>query len=407
MKVKRIETLLFQSLYLVAALIIIAQVLGIKVLSSLLFTLTFPLTVGLWLFSVRENRTKLDYLVVLTAALACVCVIVDGLISHAELGFSYLKKAIMFVMTLLFFQTAYRTRASKGLMRFINLTVDVLTVFLLFMHIFFRDQMHSLNDIPTKYVAFHFSNPNLVCMFLVCMYMLKFTQILQPGDLRQKIIRGAVAAVLAFFVYDTRSRNGLLVILLYTLVGLYVIFREKIRDKWGFSIKLRITKTWAWVVATIPAAFAVLYMALISSGWVDYVFAFITGEGKKLDSRVKVWSPAMQAIFKSPIFGGYCSISDGTGVSQMHNTHLDIAASYGIPVLVLVCILLMRYVYQDGKSYKSKTDFLYMVGFCCALLLGIFEAALFSGGLGIYIYMGTFLLLVAPKREQVKKQETL
>ena len=34
-----------------------------------------------------------------------------------------------------------------------------------------------------------------------------------------------------------------------------------------------------------------------------------------------------------------------------------------------------------------------MLAFACAIILGIGEAALFSGGLGLYIFVGSLLLL--------------
>jgi len=79
-------------------------------------------------------------------------------------------------------------------------------------------------------------------------------------------------------------------------------------------------------------------------------------------------------------------------MSQMHNSHLDIAASYGIPVLILVCVLLARWLRQGRGRY--------MIGFACALLLGLGEAAVFSGGLGIYIFAGLFLLLAKGEKDE-------
>jgi hypothetical protein len=41
-----------------------------------------------------------------------------------------------------------------------------------------------------------------------------------------------------------------------------------------------------------------------------------------------------------------------------------------------------------------------MLAFCCAILLGIGEAAVFAGGMGIYIFVGTFLLLANMEDEE-------
>ena len=66
----------------------------------------------------------------------------------------------------------------------------------------------------------------------------------------------------------------------------------------------------------------------------------------------------------------------------------------------LVCVLLTVLIYQNGKHYRRRSDYLYMLAFCCTLMLGIFESVMFSGGLGTYIYMCMFLLLSkAPKQK--------
>ena len=77
----------------------------------------------------------------------------------------------------------------------------------------------------------------------------------------------------------------------------------------------------------------------------------------------------------------------------MHNTHMDIAASYGIPVLILVCVLLVKYLHQQGRVYEDRKGYIYILGFACMIMLGMGEAAVFSGGLGVYIIVGTCLLL--------------
>ena len=77
----------------------------------------------------------------------------------------------------------------------------------------------------------------------------------------------------------------------------------------------------------------------------------------------------------------------------MHNTHLEIAASYGVIVMILVCILLAVYIYRRGHVCQNKQGMSYILGFCGAILVGLGEAALFSGGLGIYIFVGAYLLM--------------
>ena len=180
-------------------------------------------------------------------------------------------------------------------------------------------------------------------------------------------------------------------------MGLFGIFRGK--------KNLHISKMTASLFAIFPALFLVPYMLLIYTPWMQEAFDFLVDEGKGLDSRMRTWEPAVQALKGSPLLGAYCDISNGTGASQMHNTHLDIAVSYGVPVLVLVCLLLRNYLYQHGRRYENKQEYIYILGFACAIMLGIGEAGLFSGGLSLYIFIGTFLLFTDWKEEETVDNE--
>lgn len=389
MELRRIELLLFKLLYLVAAGIIVTQVLGMESLTSLLFLMTFPITILLWIRSVRKTITAVDLIMLGTILLAVVNVLINVCVEGGGLNFSYVKKLIIFSMSLLFLQTAYRFRINGELVRFINIIVDLITIFLMFMYFTQYTRMHLLEGRVNVCLTFRFSNPNLTALFLICLYMLKMYRLFTPDKWYVKIYHILLSLMLAWFVVETQSRNCLLVMLLFTLISARLIFRGK--------RKLRISKGWAVGISVFPALFVVGYMAVISTKWIQDMFSFMVGEGKKLNSRVKVWGPALEDLASSPIFGAYYQISGGTGQSQMHNSHLDIAASYGILVLILVCILLTIYIYQKGRYYKEKSNFIYIMGFSCAILLGMGEAAVFSGGLGIYIFAGTFMLLANRK----------
>ena len=107
---------------------------------------------------------------------------------------------------------------------------------------------------------------------------------------------------------------------------------------------------------------------------------------------MEIWLRALRLWLSSPIFGAYAQASGGSGSSQFHNTHLDILVSYGPIVLCIVCFALYSLIYMSGKR-QSRQQFLFTIGFTCEIILGVGEAAIFSGGLGVYLYAGTFLLL--------------
>lgn len=101
-----------------------------------------------------------------------------------------------------------------------------------------------------------------------------------------------------------------------------------------------------------------------------------------------IWTFALSLIEDSPLIGAYYEAGYGTGMFQMHNTHLDTAVSYGVPTLVLVCLFLYLLLRQAQEGDRPVSA----LAFMSVLLLGVGEAALLSGGLVFYLYAGLFLL---------------
>lgn len=391
MKRDAVQLRMVQLLFLCVAGIIAARIFGLKGVASGLFLLTFPLTGLLWLWSVRGGLKRNDWLMLATIALAVLAVVADLVRNGGSLRFSYLRKVVMFSMTLLYLQAMDRTRPDYQTAEVIQVAVDILTVLMALMYLLARDRMFMIDGVVSRYLTFGFANPNGVAMYLAPMYMLTFCTLLKPGRRWEKRFRLGVLAALAFFILKTQSRNALMVTLLFTAVAVCVIFRRLFAEKLRISFDLRVPGWLAASVALFPFVFAVLYMLLVNAQWVNTVFGFLISEGKKLDSRVKMWEPAFAVIRSHPLIGSYFEISGGTGSSQMHSTHVDTAACYGIPVMLLMSWMQRNYLFQRGKRYKSRIRFLYMVAFGCSLLMGTFEAAVYSGGLGVYVFALIFL----------------
>lgn len=385
MELRKIDIFLFKTMYLLAAGIIFFQVLGRSSITSILFLMTFPLTVLLWLRLVRKNLIGSDLLMLSALLLSVIFVLLNAMAANASLNFTYVKKVIMFAMAMMYLQTVYRVRVREDIERFINGAVDVVTILLIAMYFLRNPQMHLFVGRVSPYLTFRFSNPNTTGLFLVCLYMLELYRLFSAESWYMKLIRVAMAVCLAKFVYETQARNSLLVMMIFTVVCGWLVFRGR--------KNMRISSGTATFVAIFPVLFAAVYLAVVNAEWFREVFAFLTGEGKGLNARVLIWSNVLDHIGRSPLIGAYYQISDGSGISQMHNTHLDIAASYGVPVMIMVCVLLKKYLHKNGHVYTEKQSYIYILGFACAIMLGMGEAALFSGGLSLYIFVGAFLLL--------------
>lgn len=113
---------------------------------------------------------------------------------------------------------------------------------------------------------------------------------------------------MVWLILQTKARS--------CLVGLIVFF--------GLCLLGRIIKpkrvlnpVFLFVVIIFPIVLVFIYQFLLNSSWFLRMFAFMASEGKGLDARLRVWSPAIKLFKESIWLGDYCGISDGTGVSQL------------------------------------------------------------------------------------------
>lgn len=378
----RADTLLIKTQFLVLTGIVIAQVFGKNATASSLFTMTFFLTVFLWLVMAEKRISRINVLAIMIVVVSCINVAVNALLTNTILSFSYIKKLIMFWSTVLFFAAMSEYKPDHKTVNFIFRVNTLLALFLLAMYILRNPQMHYWNNRVTAYLTFRFTNPNLTSVFLLSICVIEMIHAYLAGRWTGKMIHGGLAAVLAYFVVCTRARNALL--LLAAFIAVY--FCAALFPRW----KWRMTKPMAALIAVFPAVFAVCYLLLIYTPLVQKVFEFLIGEGKPLDARVEIWMDAVRAIGSSPIVGAYSQISDGSGQSQLHNSHLDVAASYGVTVLLMLCVFLF-YILSARK--EKSANYLLIAGFAALLMSGIGEAMIFSGGLGVYIYSGILLML--------------
>lgn len=390
MELRMIDKVLLKTLYLLVGIIIVAQVLGMPTVVSYMFYLTFPFAGLIWIRTIRSKLTTTDIIMVVIAAMTVINVLLNAGITDSSFSFSYFRKLIMFITTLLFLQASFKIKIDDNLSGFFIKISDYLVLFLIVSYFVFGDRMYILNGRVTKYLTFGFDNPNLTGLFLTCLYVFELYRLFSPEKWRKKVLHIFMALLVAFFVMETQSRNSLIVLMVITVSGAFLSFHKR-------RATYRINRFWSGMLAVFPGVFAALYISFINSKWIQERFSFLVSIGKSLDSRLAVWGSAIENLKSSPIIGAYSQISNGTGMSQMHNTHIDIACSYGIPVLILVCVLLAKYFYQKGKIYYNKENYIYILGFACVIMLGMGEAALFSGGLGIYVFAGIFLMMSEKK----------
>lgn len=383
MPLTQMDTILIRMLYLCAAGIVASTVLGIGSAASALFYLTFLLVVLLWLAGALRRVVWTDAILILTVGISLGHVIVNAGMENTAVGFGYLKKYLMFICTLVYFQAACKLCVDRATEKFILTVNSLLAVFLVGMFAMNSPLLYMIRGRISNYLTFGFTNPNLTALFLTCIFTGELLRFFQSKSFFGRLCHLVLAGAMCWFVWETESRNCLMTIALeISLCSVLCLTRH------GF----RLPKWFLFLVAVWPILFVGVYLFVMDSPRIQQMFNFMVSEGKNLDARMSVWAPAVQYYRASPILGAYSQISRGTGLGQMHNTHLDILASYGTSVLVLVCYLLYRMV---GGRYTGdlKRETLPRICFCCTIIMGMGEAALFSGGLGIYLFAGMFLLL--------------
>ncbi|MBQ7230960.1 MAG: hypothetical protein IJX04_08715 [Oscillospiraceae bacterium] len=377
-------------LYLAAAGIVVTTVLSVDSVASLLFSATFILVVLLWCAGALRSVIWTDAVLILMVGLALSHVILNAWFQGTPVSFAYFKKYFMFICTLVYFQAAYKLRIDEKTEKFLLTVNSALALFFAAYYLSHRIEVYMLNGIVTNYLTFGFTNPNLTALFLMCAYTGQLVQIARNRQFFPRLLHLILAAAVCWFIWETKSRNCMITVSLVT--GMCVLLYL---TKHGF----RLPGWFSLLISVWPIMFAVAYVVLVRNPQIQSIFSFLVSSGKNLDARLSVWLPALQYYAGSPILGAYSQISKGSGMSQMHNTHLDILVSYGTVILILTCYLLHSVIRSaDGENMKEET--MVRLCFCGTIIMGMGEAALFSGGLGIYLFAGMFLLLCNRDRSE-------
>ena len=370
--------------YVAGSVIVVSQVLGANGLASMLFYLTFAISALLWLCTLVEQVEPIDLVAIVTIVVASANVVANSILTMTPLSFDYLKKLMIFACTVIYLTSCTKARVPARTLRRVPYMSFAVGAVLLASYVLWNTQMHLLGGLRSTYLTFGFTNPNLTALFLACFIMIL---VLEGMRARQWWLRSAflvMAAIEVIFLYETQSRNALLAIGVFLVVAILAAMLGPGRivfHKWLFAF-----------VSVFPLLFVGAYMAFVGNEDLMQAFSFLSGEGKGLGSRTSIWQDALDRFWESPIFGAYSQLSNGSGMSQMHNTHMDILASYGIVVLILTCVFLYLIMARSWDGGNRATRVVGVVAFECVIMLCVGEAALFAGGLAVYVFMGYFLL---------------
>lgn len=299
--------------------------------------------------------------------------------------FNYYKKAIMYISTLMLLIYSSSVHISKKTACFaiaINILIGVLylTTYQQGFNVFQGEVLLTLN----------FSNPNQAGMFILNTLL----YILLPISALQKPLKILPITVLLVIIIPLLiSLNKILILTgcRSALMALIVFLGLTILD-FVFGTRLKLRKWVMRFIAVAPFIFVFIYVTYASTITFDTSFG-TENAGKTVLTRMKIWGPIIHDFFHYLIFGDYFGISNGTGMSQMHNTHLDIFASYGLVPLLLYMSLITKVLWQSYKKATSRFQRASIYAFIACMVIGTFEASFVAGSGGLFILTNGFILL--------------
>lgn len=382
---QQVNGLIVKMIYLMLAGIAVTQAFSVTAVSSLLFYGVMLLTALLWISQALKRLDPVNILAVLLAILTLANVLVNAVLNAQISRLSDLTKMVSFLLAVLYFGALSDYHADRSTVRFLFGVNACLAAFWSVMYRLDWVGMHVFLGQVTQYLTFRFTNPNLTALFLLCCTMVELIGVVWEKNRGMKLVHLLLSVQMVLFLEETGSRNCLIAFLAFVLM--YVLSAVSRRGA------LRMRRWMAAVTAIFPLLFAAAYMLLATSGLAQELFGFLVSSGKALDSRVSIWTYAWQTFTQSPIIGAFAQALHGSTQTHMHNSHLDILVSYGLPILLLFCIFLYYVLTGLRPGNSHKVCRLGIWAFAAVLLTGMGEAMLFSGGLGCYAYAGVFLLI--------------
>lgn len=346
-------------------------------LVSVLFHATFVLLILAIVLQLcfRPVLNELHVLAFFTIVLAFIHVTVQA----DSLSFSYYKKLIMFACTVLmvpFVDAIPMKRRLASCVLVINLCISLLYVVM-----YWGLGIRGYLDI---YVTLNFVNPNVAGMFLFHSILYCAIAFYYFRHWLLRIITAILFCLLFWLNNQTGTRSVFLALAFFCGLAVFNVVLKK---------DVKISPRFSFLLIVSPLVIALVYLALVKTNFLEQWFSGFVGRGKTLYSRTKIWEYALDWFSRTPVLGSYNGISNGTGVSQMHNTHLDVLVSYGTVPFILFIAILHQGTTKVLVKARSSLARICVFAFYAVLLQGSFEAALVSGGMGLYIMSFGFLLL--------------
>lgn len=363
---------------IIASAIAILTALGQHTIISLLFAISFIvafLFVALKIF--EQNKVNIS---IVLAVLCVINVTLNGLQENGRMNFDYYKKVIMFCcfMFLVYYSIQETEEVPAWSLQIIEILPVIAGSFLVFSYYYMGN-----TERIAEGITLGFTNPNFTGMWLQHFFLYGALFVLKvfQGGSKLRLLYIPVLLIIYNLIPETGARS--------CQIGSLAFFAFILLK----PLMVRSPKLFAIIITLFPVVFAVFYLTFVDHPWFQNAFSFMISEGKNLTSRVSVWTRALNRLAEHPIFGNYSGLSRGTGQSQMHNTHIDVLASYGIIPFVFFLKILYDRVMQSSRKTTSMYQTAAFSAFCAVVVTGTFEAAMVAGAMGLNLLTVGFLVL--------------
>ena len=375
--------------FIIACGIVLFTMFDQKAIISFLISLSFVYVFSQYMVKYSTNRIEQSFVhyIFLSVFFVLLNVTISGLG-----GFDYYKKAIMYIATLVWMVCCVHTSINKKT----ALSILIFNIIINLIYVIFYRQGFSIFE-GQSLLSLNFMNPNQAGMFILNSLLYLGIFLFAPEDIwtSKKIVKWIrlILFPLFFFIsylmYLTGCRSSIMSLLAFLLLILIDYFYKR-----GFRLK----KWILFIIAVFPFLFAIVYINYISLFDFD-VSMGLEDAGKSSTTRVAVWAPVIDNILYYLVYGDYYGISNGTGVSQLHNTHVDVFASYGLVPFVLFISILYKTLCKSMKNARSRFQRVSLFAFISCMISCTFEASLVAGSGGLFLLTLGFLLLANLKMD--------
>lgn len=299
---------------------------------------------------------------------------------EANISFSYFYKLIMFFCTVVFFYMASEMQVDQAGKRRIQVLPLLMGAAMIISYYVLGNRTMIAHSITLGFV-----NPNFTGMWLSHVFFYAICDLVNEKKTVQKILIGFLAALCLVLIWKAYARSCFAGIFVFAVLLLYGRLLN--------TNKLPTALT--GILLLFPLLFAASYLYVVHAEWFTDMFHFLVRTGKGLTARDQIWRIAFERFFNNPFLGNYSQISRGTGVSQLHNMHIDVLCSYGIVPLMLFLRLLQSITSNINRNLKTYSQYVAYCAFLSVITIGAFEASIVAGSTGLYLLSGGFLILAS------------